>query len=175
MSIQAYIGIIYLLIVIGITTIFLLVWRGSKTKTDPQRFMPRLSRAGTIWILVLIIIAVAFTLATRPLIHYPGVARAVPEQRQIMTVEGLQFGWVIEPKQVKAGIPVEFQVSSRDVNHGFGVVDSNGVLLFQVQSMPRYVNKAIYTFEKSGTYRVVCLEYCGLAHHVMIATIEVVP
>lgn len=175
MSIQAYIGLLFFLLVTGITVVFLLVWRRSKGKIEPDSFMPRFSRIGTVWIFTLIVISVVLTLATLPLIHYPGVAKPVPEQRQIMTVEGRQFGWVLEPKQVKAGMPVEFRATSRDVNHGFGVFDSNGVLLFQVQAMPKYVNKAIYTFEKPGTYRVGCMEYCGMAHHVMNATIEVVP
>ena len=92
-----------------------------------------------------------------------------------MAVEGRQFGWVAEPKQIKAGMPVEFKVTSRDVNHGFGVFDSRGVILFQVQAMPKYVNRAIYTFDKPGTYKIVCMEYCGMAHHVMNETFEVIP
>ena len=175
MSIQAYIGLLFLLSVIAITGVFLLVWRISKRNVDPNSCMPLFSRIGTIWIFAIIVMGAALTLTTLPLIHYPGVAGPVPEPRQIMTVEGRQFGWVFEPKQVKAGIPVEFRVTSRDVNHGVGVFNANGVLLFQVQAMPKYVNRAIYTFEKPGTYRVVCMEYCGMAHHVMYTTIEVVP
>ena len=175
MSIQAYIGLLFSLVASVITVVFLLFWRISKRNIDPNSCMPLFSRIGTIWIFAIIVIGAALTLTTLPLIHYPGVAGPVSEPRQIMTVEGRQFGWVFEPKQVKAGIPAEFRVTSRDVNHGFGVFNSNGVLLFQVQAMPKYVNSAIYTFEKPGTYRVGCMEYCGMAHHVMSVTFEVVP
>jgi len=30
-----------------------------------------------------------------------------------------------------------------------------------------------YTFKEPGTYRVLCLEYCGVAHHEMTADIKV--
>jgi len=42
------------------------------------------------------------------------------------------------------------------------------------QAMPNYVNVLRYTFTEPGTYRVYCLEYCGLAHHEMAADITVV-
>ncbi|MBI4188342.1 MAG: cytochrome C oxidase subunit II [Chloroflexi bacterium] len=175
MSIQAYIGLIYLFIVIALSVVFLLVWKGSKPKVDFERYHDRFSRIGTIWLVVLIAIGAMFTLATLPLIHYPGVAAPLSEQRQIVKVDAFQFGWVIEPKEIKAGTQVEFVVTSRDVNHDFGVFNANGVLLFQVQAMPKYTNRAVYTFDKPGTYKVICLEYCGLAHHVMMTTFEVVP
>jgi cytochrome c oxidase subunit 2 len=47
-------------------------------------------------------------------------------------------------------------------------------LLFQVQAMPGYVNQVEYVFDKPGTYHVVCLEYCGVAHHAMTAEFTVV-
>src|SRR3990172_1396074 len=100
MSIQAHVGLLFFLLVTGITVVFLLVWRKSKQKIEPDSFMPRFSRIGTAWICTIIVISAVLTLATLPLIHYPGVAKPVPDPRQIMAVEGRQFGWVAEPKQI---------------------------------------------------------------------------
>ncbi|PXV76312.1 hypothetical protein [Nitrosomonas eutropha] len=77
------------------------------------------------------------------------------------------------PATVKSGQPVEFQVSAADVNHGFGIYDENLVLIAQTQAMPGYTNKLIHTFDKPGKFKILCLEYCGLAHHVMITELTV--
>jgi len=175
MSLQGSIGTLYLVIVVLIVVLFLLVWRASKRKSESAEAAARFSRIGKIWILVLAVISGALTLITFPLIHYPAVASPLAENRQIVKVEAFQFGWDVQPAQIKAGVQVEFVVTSRDVNHGLGVIDPDGTLLFQVQAMPKYTNKAVYTFEKPGTYKIICLEYCGLAHHVMTVTFEVVP
>lgn len=74
---------------------------------------------------------------------------------------------------VPAGKTVEFAVSSADVTHGFGLYDDSGKLLAQTQSMPGYVNHLRYVFETPGRYHVLCLEYCGLAHHAMLAELTV--
>lgn len=74
---------------------------------------------------------------------------------------------------VPAGKTVEFAVSSADVTHGFGLYDDDGKLLAQTQSMPGYTNHLRYVFETPGRYHVLCLEYCGLAHHAMLAELTV--
>ena len=75
--------------------------------------------------------------------------------------------WDLDQSEVVAGEPVEFRVTSADVNHGFGVYDATGVLVAQTQAMPGYVNRLTHVFETPGTYQVLCLEYCGLVHHNM--------
>ena len=39
--------------------------------------------------------------------------------------------------------------------------------------MPGYVNRLRVRFDRPGTYPVMCLEYCGMSHHVMRGVIEV--
>jgi len=39
---------------------------------------------------------------------------------------------------------------------------------------PGYINTVKTTFNKPGKYTIVCNEYCGLGHHLMFATVEVV-
>jgi cytochrome c oxidase subunit 2 len=39
--------------------------------------------------------------------------------------------------------------------------------------MPGYVNKLRVRFPAAGDYEVLCLEYCGVAHHAMRTVIRV--
>ncbi len=90
-------------------------------------------------------------------------------------VSAHQWYWLLSQSEVRAGDPVIFRVESKDVNHGFALYDKSNRLITQVQAMPGYVNELAHTFEEPGTYRIMCLEYCGMVHHGMIAAITVVP
>jgi cytochrome c oxidase subunit II len=125
------------------------------------------------WFAALLVLGVGVTYATlRP---FP-----IPEQHseaqgaQIVDVVGRQWLWLLSRYQVTAGTPVEFHVTSADVNHGFAIYAPNDRIIAQTQAMPGYVNRLVYTFTQPGTYRVMCLEYCGLSHHVMMNQFEVV-
>ena len=72
-----------------------------------------------------------------------------------------------------AGQAVEFQVTAEDVNHGFGIYNEAGQIVAQTQPMPGYVNNLVHTFKAAGNYQILCMEYCGLAHHTMVTTITV--
>jgi hypothetical protein len=65
------------------------------------------------------------------------------------------------------------QVTAEDVNHGFAIYQGKSRIIAQAQAMPGYVNKLQVRFAEPGDYEVLCLEYCGLAHHGMRATIKV--
>jgi cytochrome c oxidase subunit 2 len=92
---------------------------------------------------------------------------AVGPTSAVVNVSGGQWYWEIDTDKVPLGKPVAFNVHTVDVNHGFGVMNEAGRLLFQVQAMPGYVNQVEYTFNTPGAYHVVCLEFCGVGHHDM--------
>ncbi|HUJ85781.1 MAG TPA: hypothetical protein VLX30_02890 [Burkholderiales bacterium] len=92
---------------------------------------------------------------------------------QVVKVVGHQWYWEMSPTRLKAGIPVEFDVTSADVNHGFAVYDAQDRLIAQTQAMPGFTNKLVHVFPP-GSYRVLCLEYCGVAHHGMFGAFEIV-
>jgi len=125
------------------------------------------------WFLVLVVAGVGIAYATlRP---YPiANQRADSRTAQIVDVVGRQWSWQITPAQVKAGAPVEFNVITADVNHGFAIYAPDDRIVTQTQAMPGYTNRLLYTFTQPGNYRVMCLEYCGLVHHGMVANFEVV-
>jgi cytochrome c oxidase subunit 2 len=119
-------------------------------------------------------IGVVYMLAT--LVPMPIPAQAAGDSAaQRIEVTGAQWRWELSGREVHAGEPVAFLVTSKDVNHGLGLYNADLVLLTQAQAMPGYVNRLVYTFAEPGTYTVRCLEYCGLAHHGMSAEITVLP
>ncbi|MCB1547246.1 MAG: hypothetical protein KDJ41_05330 [Hyphomicrobiaceae bacterium] len=119
------------------------------------------------------LILAGLIIAVTTLRDLPYVAAGAPSPPQVVTAKGFQWYWELNRKSVLAGEPVEFQITSADVNHGVGIYDSRLRLLAQAQAMPGYVNRLRYTFREPGKYRLMCLEYCGLAHHDMTAVLEV--
>ena len=94
--------------------------------------------------------------------------------RTVVKVTGGQFFWSLAPDRVPAGTRVRFDVTSVDVNHGFGFYDPHGHLIGSVQAMPGYHNKLNLTLGEAGVYRIRCLEYCGLSHSTMEGSFTVV-
>jgi cytochrome c oxidase subunit 2 len=93
--------------------------------------------------------------------------------RTIVKVTGGQFFWSLAPDRVPAGTRIRFDVTSIDVNHGFGLYDPHGHLIGSVQAMPGYHNKLDLTLDQVGLYRIRCLELCGLNHSTMQSTFTV--
>lgn len=91
-----------------------------------------------------------------------------------VNVTGAQWSWEIDRETVPANTVIVFNVHATDVNHGMGIYNEAGTLLTQTQGMPGYVNQVRYVFDEPGMYRVLCMEFCGVAHHEMIHEFEVV-
>lgn len=92
----------------------------------------------------------------------------------VVKVVGHQWAWQIEPTSVPVNAPIEFQVTSADVNHGMAIYGPDGRIVAQTQAMPGYTNRLRYTFSQPGTYVLQCLEFCGLGHAPMKGAIQVV-
>jgi len=86
---------------------------------------------------------------------------------------GEQWAWAVSPNAFIVGQTAEFHVTSKDVNHGFALYDPGMRIVAQTQAMPGYTNILRYRFSQPGTYHVLCLEFCGLAHHEMKSDIAV--
>jgi cytochrome c oxidase subunit 2 len=120
-----------------------------------KRWLAFLAGLGVVW--------VGVSLFALP---YPSGAAG---GRAVVVVKGGQFFWSFSPPSVPVGSRVRFEVTSVDVNHGFGLYDPRGHLVGSVQAMPGYVNRLDLTLSEPGVYRVRCLEYCGLNHATMEA------
>lgn len=72
---------------------------------------------------------------------------------------------------LKRGETYRFLLSASDVQHGFSLQPDN----VNLQVVPGYVTAVTLTPKESGTYHIVCNEYCGPGHHTMLGRIEVTP
>lgn len=96
------------------------------------------------------------------------------EKPQVVHAVANQWYWELTPGEVVAGKPVDFVVTTTDVTHGFAIYDESLHLVTQAQAMPGYTAVLHAKFDHPGTYKVLCLEYCGLGHHNMMAEFRVV-
>ncbi len=140
---------------------------GQPRSVDTAKF----ARRETTWLFVMIAALFALLMGT---IFYVPYGESAGANKQVVRVTGVQFAWSISPAKVKAGVPVEFLATTRDVSHGFGVYRA-GVLQFQAQVISGETQKIVHTFRKPGTYEVLCMEFCGAGHHDMLPTLEVTP
>jgi cytochrome c oxidase subunit 2 len=125
-------------------------------------------RRAVFWgLLLLFVPVIGYSLTKMPYSASDGPAAVVVQ------ATGHQWAWEMTPATVPAGQRVEIHVTGADVNHGFGVYDTNNRLITQAQAMPGFTNVIRYTFTTPGTYRIMCLEYCGLGHHTMFAQLVV--
>lgn len=73
--------------------------------------------------------------------------------------------------RLRQGETYRLLLSSADVQHGFSLQPDN----FNLQVLPGYVTAVTLTPKESGIYTLVCNEYCGPGHHIMLGRIEVNP
>ena len=163
-----------LALMVCITALFCWVAAGASRATtaigDGQISASRW-RTRAFWIMVVVGSALSyFTLRSWPIV---GHASEALHPDVIINAIGHQFSWQLDKNEVTAGQLVEFRLTSADVNHGFAIYKGKLGLLAQGQAMPGYVNKLQYRFDEPGDYEVLCLEYCGIAHHGMRAVIKV--
>lgn len=121
------------------------------------------------WLWVLAAVAVVSLGISLPAFPYPSAATP---NLQHYRVTAMQYGF-INPPVLPLDREIVFDVTSRDVNHGFGIYDPQGHLYAQVQAMPMYVNHLPVRFKTPGHYTIRCMEYCGIAHAAMQGAFDV--
>ncbi len=167
-----YIAVIYSIFSIGAIVIAILVWRSTKgeRKELDERKAAHQEKG---WLAIVSAILITAFLATVFLIPY-GESKGA--ETQVVKVTARQFGFVMNPSTVKAGTQVKFEMTTEDTTHGFGVEypGSKG-LAFQAQIVPEATQSLYWTFKEAGTWPVICMEYCGVGHHLMLAQLEVTP
>ncbi len=131
-------------------------------------------RTKLFWALVIVFApAMVYNLLDLPYSASHARANASGAPPLVIEAKGYQWRWELSRDRIPTGQPVEFRVTSADVNHGFAIYDPDMRVVAQTQAMPGYINKLNYTFGKAGTYKVMCLEYCGVAHQNMLTEIKV--
>jgi cytochrome c oxidase subunit II len=159
------------LVATALATLFVVVIAGA-ARGERKIEVRRLSEREKTWLIAASLLLTALLLAT---IFFTPYGRSAGPDAQIVNVKAVQFAWVMPETTIHAGRQVEFRLTSGDVNHNFAVYTMSWKLLFQVQVVPGRTQAYVYTFERPGMYRVACLEFCGLGHHLMQARFAVRP
>lgn len=172
-----------LTLIVSLLTIVLAIFvsRSRFPKKDAAQSTASVYRTRRIYFLVLAGVVVAALAATLPFTPYPGRYFGPPDVK--ISAVGAMWYWTLTPNfgavSANGGLVlpvhklVEFDVTSQDVNHNFAIYNTSGHLLVQAQAMPNYTNRLFYRFDVPGKYYVICLEYCGIAHHAMNTEFDV--
>lgn len=163
---QTTILIVTLLVMMGVLALILQAVLATDGP-EPSENAPK-TRSKVIWAMVVLGLLVSVA-SLREWPHAQAGTDAL-----VVNIESGQWWWDTDTTEIPAGQQVEFRVTSEDVNHGLGIYNSDMKLLIQVQAMPNYTNKVVYTFEEPGTYQILCMEFCGVAHHDMTFEFDVV-
>ncbi|MGS2724157.1 hypothetical protein ACVBEJ_10465 [Porticoccus sp. GXU_MW_L64] len=118
---------------------------------------------------LLLVAGIPITVATTVDLPFAATRGDVADADRQIEVVGYQWYWQLSGSSAEVGETVVFNVAAADVSHGLGVYDKHMRLIGQTQAMPGYTNSLKLTFEQPGTYKLMCLEYCGLAHHAMVS------
>lgn len=153
-----------------LTAVFVWVLLNTKGEQPLEKVAAPAYRLRMRLFLVASVSGLAIAVAT--LAPWPHDARASEVTRTI-EAQARQWAWDLSSNQASVGDVVEFVVTSVDVTHGFALYDPQKRIVAQIQAMPGFVNKVRHRFDIPGKYEVLCLEFCGLAHHGMVAEIEV--
>lgn len=111
----------------------------------------------------------AFTAANK-VREISGVPVVAPPANGDAYLEAQTFSW--RPfLELKRGQSYRLLLSSRDLQHGFSLLFGPRSLNYQV--LPGYITAVTVIPERVGEFPVVCNEFCGLGHHLMLGRVIV--
>ena len=125
---------------------------GIRSKVDPQDFAARVARFTE-----------EYKVGEDQ--GYPVVA---PPPGSHVYLLGMMWRWTPVLK-LKKGVEYTLHLSSSDVNHGFSLFPVNA----NIQVVPGYDYALRVTPNEAGEFRVICNEFCGIGHHLMVGKIIV--
>lgn len=101
-----------------------------------------------------------------PPFDQPGVRQVGPNAYEVVIIG---FAWSYTPREihVPAGAELTFISTSRDVLHGLYVKGTR----LNMMLIPGQISRNTYTFREPGEYLILCHEFCGVAHHLMVGRI----
>lgn len=164
---QPTVLLISLILMAALSVVFWLAARASRGEAPGPGANTK--RARLIWAMTILGVIVS----VGSLRSWPHALAATGDALEVH-VSGGQWWWDIDTVEIPVGKPVNFNVTTEDVTHGMGIYDGDLTLLTQVQAIPGYTTKVTYTFTEPGNYQLLCMEFCGVAHHDMVNEFEVV-
>ena len=109
--------------------------------------------------------AAQYTVRTDEVSGQPIVAP--PDGGDAYIISRLWSFWPI--LELEKGKTYRLHLSSLDYNHGFSLQPVN----INIQVVPGYEHVVTVTPNQSGTYSIVCNEFCGIGHHTMVGRLYV--
>lgn len=106
-----------------------------------------------------------YTVRTETEMETPVVAP--PPGSDVYMIARLWNFWPI--LELQNGQTYKLHLTSMDYNHGFSLQPAN----INIQVVPGYEHVITVTPNQSGTYSVVCNEFCGIGHHTMVGRIYI--
>lgn len=127
---------------------------GIRAKVDPMDFFQRTQEF----------------IATYQIGDVNGVPLVEPPPGSHIYMLGQMWRWTPVLK-LREGASYTLHLSSLDVNHGFSLYPQN----INIQVLPGYDYALRITPNEAGEYKVICNEFCGIGHHMMLGMILVDP
>ncbi|MEK6589286.1 MAG: cytochrome C oxidase subunit II [Nitrospinota bacterium] len=97
-----------------------------------------------------------------------GIPVVKPPDGADVYIQARQWNWY-PILHIKKGVNYKFHISSIDVMHGFSLQP----IVMNFQIVPGHDNILNVTPTESGTYHIICNEFCGINHHTMVGKIIV--
>lgn len=164
---------VFLIAAVLIAVVFIVIYQSSLSAPEESSGLKDAKKKRFFFIAILAAVLLILLTVTLPKSPYLMHKDATPAAVVHVRAEQYSFNFSFTEElsyddlELPAGEVVEFRVRAKDVTHGFGVYNDKYELVTQTQAMPGYVNVLRWVFDKPGTYHVLCLEYCGMSHHVM--------
>jgi cytochrome c oxidase subunit II len=92
---------------------------------------------------------------------------APPAGADVFLIARLWAWWPI--LELEKGKTYRLHLTAMDYQHGFSLQPEN----INIQVLPGYEHVVTITPNRSGTYAIVCNEYCGIGHHKMVSKLYV--
>lgn len=98
----------------------------------------------------------------------PGVRQIGPGRYEVVLVGQ---AWAFNPAQIRLprGSEVTFVGTSVDIIHGLHIERTR----LNMMLIPGQISRNTITLKEPGEHLVICHEYCGLGHHMMVARLFV--
>jgi cytochrome c oxidase subunit 2 len=135
------------------------VWGRQNLSTETYRTTPEMFSAKAQAVVD------RYTVRTETADKVPVVAP--PPGSDVYMIARLWAFWPI--LELQKGQSYRLHLTSMDYDHGFSLQPAN----VNIQVVPGYEHVITITPNQSGTFSVVCNEYCGINHHTMVGRIHV--
>ncbi len=165
-------------LLLGITAVtvwFLIRYRRSRS---PE---PTSQVSGSVWLEILWVALPTFLVLGMFYYGWAGylALRNVPKGALQVTATARMWSWSFtyangktsSKLYVPVGRPVEVNIVSEDVLHGFYIP----AFRIKRDAVPGMKNHAWFVASNAGSYDLFCSSYCGVGHSAMITTVEAVP